>query len=78
MVEAKAASAGCTILFVNPYKTSQICSGCGGVVKKDVSVRWHSCACGTELDRDMNAAVNILALGKKQVLAGTLPTSAMA
>ncbi|HEX4208658.1 MAG TPA: transposase [Ktedonobacteraceae bacterium] len=74
MVSAKAASVGRTILFVNPYKTSQICSGCGCEVKKDLSVRWHSCACGTELDRDVNAAVNILALGKK-VLGGMRPTS---
>ncbi|HEX4204315.1 MAG TPA: zinc ribbon domain-containing protein, partial [Ktedonobacteraceae bacterium] len=44
-------------------------------VKKDLSVRWHSCACGTELDRDVNAAINILALGKKHLLAGALPTS---
>jgi len=27
--------------------------------------RWHSCECGTELDRDHNAALNILALGRR-------------
>lgn len=78
MTKAKAASAGRTILFVNPYKTSQICSGCGCEVKKDLSVRWHSCECGTELDRDVNAAVNILALGKKHLSARTEPTRATA
>ncbi|MFL5586132.1 MAG: zinc ribbon domain-containing protein [Ktedonobacteraceae bacterium] len=28
--------------------------------------RWHSCACGCELDRDTNAAINILRLGSSQ------------
>lgn len=59
-----AANAGRTVLFVNPRYTSQVCSGCGQVRKKDLSERWHSCACGCELDRDHNAALNILALGR--------------
>jgi len=61
----KAASAGRTVLTVNPKYTSQICSGCGTVCKKELSERWHSCECGTELDRDHNAAINILALGRR-------------
>ena len=60
----KAANAGRDVLFVNPKYTSQICSGCGQVRKKELSERWHSCKCGTELDRDHNAAINILALGR--------------
>ena len=60
----KAANAGRAVLFVNPKYTSQICSGCGTVKKKELSERWHSCECGTELDRDHNAALNILALGR--------------
>ncbi|HVB21195.1 MAG TPA: zinc ribbon domain-containing protein, partial [Ktedonobacteraceae bacterium] len=51
---------------VNPRYTSQACSGCGTVRKKELSERWHSCECGTELDRDHNAAVNILRLGRSQ------------
>ena len=62
----KAASAGTSVLFVNPKYTSQICSGCGQVRKKELSERWHSCDCGTELDRDHNAAINILRLGSNQ------------
>jgi len=62
----KAESAGRSVLFVSPNYTSQICSGCGQVVKKDLSERWHSCECGTELDRDHNAAINILRLGSSQ------------
>ncbi|MGZ3615830.1 MAG: zinc ribbon domain-containing protein, partial [Ktedonobacteraceae bacterium] len=41
--------------------TTQQCCGCHRIVPKDLSVRWHSCPhCGTELDRDHNAAKNIL------------------
>ncbi len=60
----KAANAGREVLLVNPKYTSQVCSGCGIVNKKELSERWHSCECGTELDRDHNAAINILALGR--------------
>jgi putative transposase len=60
----KAARAGREVLLVNPKYTSQVCSGCGTVRKKELSERWHSCECGTELDRDHNAAINILRLGR--------------
>ncbi|MHB8630051.1 MAG: zinc ribbon domain-containing protein, partial [Aggregatilineales bacterium] len=57
----KAANAGSQVVFVNPAYTSQACSGCGGMVEKALSVRVHSCPhCGLELDRDLNAAINIL------------------
>ncbi|WP_424098064.1 RNA-guided endonuclease InsQ/TnpB family protein [Moorena producens] len=45
---------------VNPAYTSQKCSNCGEVVKKSLSTRTHSCKCGCQLDRDHNAAKNIL------------------
>ncbi len=45
---------------VNPAYTSQKCSNCGAVVKKSLSTRTHACQCGCELDRDHNAAINIL------------------
>ncbi|MDJ0659756.1 MAG: transposase [Crocosphaera sp.] len=45
---------------VNPAYTSQNCSNCGAVVKKSLSTRTHVCACGCRLDRDENAAINIL------------------
>ena len=66
MCTSKAESAGRTILQVNPKYTSQVCSGCGQVRKKELSERWHSCDCGTELDRDHNAALNILRLGRSR------------
>lgn len=60
----KAEWAGKRVVLVNPNGTSQICSGCGQVVQKDLSERVHSCpSCGLTLDRDHNAALNILRLG---------------
>lgn len=60
----KAADAGRSVALVNPRGTTQICSGCGVVVPKDLSVRVHDCPhCGLRLDRDHNAALNILARG---------------
>ncbi len=57
LCSVKAAWAGRTLMKVDPSFTSQVCSGCGQVRKKDLSERWHSCECGTELDRDVNAAL---------------------
>jgi putative transposase len=74
----KAAWAGRTLVQVDPKYTSQMCSGCGAVVQKDLSERWHSCSCGCELDRDTNAAINILSAAFKQLSVGTRPTSATA
>lgn len=49
------------VIAVPPHYTSQNCSCCGEVVKKSLSVRTHSCCrCKTVLDRDENAALNIL------------------
>ncbi|NCR27156.1 MAG: IS200/IS605 family element transposase accessory protein TnpB [Microcystis aeruginosa LE13-04] len=48
------------VIAVNPQYTSQECSNCGSIVKKTLSVRTHICSCGCVLDRDENAAINIL------------------
>ena len=47
-------------IAVNPAYTSQNCSSCGETVKKSLSTRTHLCSCGCVLDRDHNAAINIL------------------
>jgi putative transposase len=47
---------------VNPAYTSEECSKCGTHVKKSLSMRTHACQCGFVLDRDWNAAINILKL----------------
>src|SRR5438067_9646622 len=50
------------VISVPPQFTSQQCSACGTLVKKSLSVRTHICpGCGMVLDRDHNAALNILA-----------------
>src|SRR5579875_2248728 len=75
ILTSKAESAGREILAVNPAYTSQDCSGCGyrpdglgGRTKKKLSDRWHLCPmCGLSVDRDTNAAVNILTLGQQSV-----------
>jgi putative transposase len=60
----KAENAGRECVLVDPRNTSKRCSRCGTVVEKDLSVRVHSCpVCGLVIDRDENAAINILALG---------------
>jgi len=60
----KAEYAGRTCVAVDPRNTTQMCSGCGQIVTKDLSVRIHDCPyCGLKLDRDHNAALNILARG---------------
>jgi transposase len=47
--------------------TSQTCSGCGVMVSKGLSIRWHACPeCGTSLHRDHNAAKNIERLGQSR------------
>jgi len=57
----KAESAGCKVVFVNPEGTTQQCSRCGTVVPKTLADRMHNCpSCGLVLDRDLNAAINIL------------------
>lgn len=61
ILEAVAVIRSVHVVKVNPNSTSQDCSGCGMKVTKELSDRWHSCPhCHTELDRDVNAAINIL------------------
>jgi putative transposase len=54
------------VVAVTPHYTSQKCSNCGAIVKKSLSTRTHKCSCGCELQRDVNAAVNILNLAKNR------------
>jgi putative transposase len=64
MIAYKAESAGRQFIEVDPRDTTQACSGCGCIVPKKLSERWHCCPhCGLEMDRDHNAAINILRKG---------------
>jgi putative transposase len=57
----KAEEAGRLVVLVNPAYTSKACCSCGTVFA-DLSLadRWLDCACGLSMDRDVNAACNIL------------------
>lgn len=63
----KAECAGRRVVGVPPKWTSQRCFGCGELVVKGLSVRWHRCPhCSASLHRDHNAALNIMWLGQEQ------------
>lgn len=60
----KAEKAGKYCISVNPKHTSQICSGCKTIVKKEIWQRQHDCpVCGLSIHRDINASINILKSG---------------
>ena len=70
----KAACAGRVTVQVPPAYTSQDCSRCGYRVPKTLSERRHQCpACQLSMDRDHNAAINILRLGQQSL--GLVPRS---
>jgi putative transposase len=67
ILKAKAESAGRDFFEVDPRGTSQRCSGCDTVVRKDLGTRVHDCPhCGLVEDRDVNAANNIKRLGQSR------------
>jgi putative transposase len=77
-LEHKAESAGARFVRVNAKNTSQECSGCGRIVRKELSERWHKCPyCGLSLQRDHNSALVILSRALKTP-ARTGPVSANA
>jgi putative transposase len=64
MLAYKAEKAGGHLIRIDPRNTSQKCSGCGELVSKPLAVRIHACPhCGLVIDRDWNAAKNILRAG---------------
>jgi putative transposase len=68
ILELVAVKCGVHFVKVNPHNTTQDCSHCGMKVPKTLSVRLHECTkCGLSMDRDENAAVNILVLGLETV-----------
>jgi putative transposase len=62
--QSKAAKAGKVVELVDARYTSQKCSQCGIMVPKTLAERVHICHnCGLEMDRDINASLNIRTLG---------------
>jgi putative transposase len=73
MLRSKAEEAGYTFIAVNPAYTSQTCSKCGHrrLDKLTLSERVFTCPeCSLHLDRDLNASLNILALGLQGIRPG--------
>lgn len=65
-LSAKAEEAGRQFIKVNPAYTSQTCSTCGHRQKMPLSERIFKCpCCSLHLDRDLNAALNIVGLGRQ-------------
>jgi len=66
MIAYKEEESGGGLIKVNPRGTTQMCSRCGETVPKDLCQRVHGCSyCGLVMDRDRNAALNILARGRE-------------
>jgi len=69
MLDYKAAMAGRQVVWIDRWHpSSQLCSGCGAQTgprgRDGLKVRVWTCAeCGAKHDRDVNAALNILAAG---------------
>jgi putative transposase len=68
----KAENAGSVVVMVDAKNTTQECSRCGQIVHKELKDRVHSCDCGLVLDRDENAAKNILGRGLATVRGNTI------
>jgi putative transposase len=74
-LQYKAEEAGVAVVKVDPQNTTQTCSQCGHIPDEKLTLndRTYTCEkCGLVLDRDHNAALNILRLGlSRQALTGT-------
>jgi putative transposase len=61
----KAVEAGRQVVLVHPAYTSKTCSSCGAIFEGlSLADRWMECSCGLSMDRDVNAALNTLALAR--------------
>jgi putative transposase len=63
ILDYKAGYADKRVVKVNPAYTSQTCSSCGTRTLIELNDRIFDCSCGLVMDRDINAARNILRLG---------------
>ena len=74
-IEYKAGWLGIEVLIADRwYPSSKTCSRCG-VVKSGLTLsdRTYSCGCGLVIDRDLNAALNLAALGQNRQTGGDSP-----
>jgi putative transposase len=65
MLEYKAVTSGSRLVKVNPRNTSKTCSRCGAIIGMPLNQRQFNCSvCGFVCHRDLNAAINILKVGR--------------
>lgn len=60
-LEWKCKKFGNDFIKVNPAYTTQICSNCGNLMNLSLKDRICNCSCGNKMDKDINAAINIVA-----------------
>ncbi|MFG2076528.1 RNA-guided endonuclease InsQ/TnpB family protein, partial [Nonomuraea maritima] len=70
MLEYKAKRHGRTFAKIDRFfPSSKLCSACGALADKmPLNIRSWTCPCGAFHDRDVNAAINILAAGRAERL----------
>lgn len=69
ILSQKAECASVQMIAVNPRNTTQTCSSCGCVPAVPLTLKdrvYHCASCGHVADRDVNAAMNILRLGRSR------------
>jgi putative transposase len=81
MLRYKAIARGATFVDTSEYLTAQTCSECGSIGGPEgnagLEIRdWTCSACGSLHDRDVNAARNILRLGRQALVEGSSTISA--
>ena len=70
MLSYKAQSDGWKMILVDPRNTTQKCSNCGSIVRKELKDRIQKCPyCEFAADRDYNSSINILNTGMEQPVA---------
>ncbi len=68
LTKYKAERAGRCVVVADPLDTTEACSRCHAILPHDMSRRVQACpACGLEIDREVNAAINILARGLARI-----------
>ena len=66
-ISYKAERANKKLVLIDPRNTSKMCSECGKNVDKNLSDRIHICSCRANMDRDLNAAINIFNRGMEAI-----------
>ena len=78
-IKYKAAWYGKEVVVIDRwYPSSKTCHGCGQKHPMPLDKRVMSCDCGVEMDRDLNAAINIRTVGEIGLARGASHQSAIA